>query len=423
MQIVNSLRLGIEFLSDVGIFQNVIHHKNANDPDFYHTAWTLGAIRGVVLWLAALFLAAPVAQFYQTSVLAFVLPIIAFGPFVLLGFSSVSRILLMKRLQVAKLSAFDTAVSFASSVVYVLSAYVSQTIWALVFGGLFSNAATMVGSYFLIPNVTQKFYLSKRYVWEILHFGKWIFISSVVFFLSTNYDRLYLAKVIPLELLGVYGIARTIPELLSGNVLLLGHNVFFPFLSAHAQGPRTELRERVGSMRAKFLLLAALGVSSLVATADFIIKILYDQRYQAAGWMLPILLVGSWFAILANVNESTLLGLGKPVYNAIGNGLKFAFIVISLPLSVKFYGLLGGVTVIALADLCRYVPIFIGQRQERFSFGMQDFIFTLAVLLLIGLWEWLRSALGFGTSFEISAYLSSSPHQKWLKSFNSTANA
>ena len=400
MLIVNSLRVGIELLSDVGIFQNIVHNKNANDPEFYNTAWTVGVIRAVVLWLLALIFAVPVAQFYHSPILGYVLPIATFGPFVLAGLSSISLALLQKRLQIAKLNIFNTTVSFVSSAVYVLSAYLSPTIWALVFGGLFQSVATMIGSYFLLPDVKQKFYLSRRFVWNILHFGKWIFVSSIVYFLSTNFDRLYLGKVVPLEILGVYGIARTFSELISGMVLNLGHTVLFPFITAHSDVPRADFRAQVTPMRRKFLLLAALGISFLVATGDLVIKVLYDERYQAAGWMLPVLTIGSWFSILANLNELTLLGLGKPSFNAMANCLKFAFILVGLPLSVNIYGLLGGIFVVAISDLCRYIPVFIGQRRERFSFGRQDLLFTLTVFFLVGVWEWLRWALGFGTSID-----------------------
>ena len=201
-----------------------------------------------------------------------------------------------KRLQIAKLNAFDTIVSFVSSAVYILSAYLSPTIWALVLGGLFSSAATMIGSHFLLPDVRQRFYISKRYSLEILNFGKWIFVASIVYFLSMNFDRLYLGKVIPLELLGVYGIARTFSDLSSMLVLSLGHTVLFPFISSHIQELRATLRERVGSICTKFLLVAAVGISLFVTSADWIIKILYDQRYQAAGWMMPVLIIGSWFS-------------------------------------------------------------------------------------------------------------------------------
>ena len=154
------------------------------------------------------------------------------------------------------------------------------------------------------------------------------------------------------------------------------------------------------SLRARFLLVTAVGFAFFVVTADFAIRILYDQRYQAASWILPLLVLGSWFSVLAYVNEAIVLGLGKPSYGAASNGTKLAFLVIGLPTMVGLFGLLGGVVVVALADLARYVPILIGQRRERFSFGKQDLFLTLAVCLIVGLLEWLRWASGFGTSFD-----------------------
>jgi O-antigen/teichoic acid export membrane protein len=399
MLIVYTLQRGAELLTDVGIGQNIVYSKNAEDPEFYNTAWSLQLIRNVAIWLVCLAAAAPVAQFYRSPTLALIVPITTIG-LLFGGLTSVSRILLQKRLQIAVLTLFELIVSFISSVAFVLFAFLSPTIWALVFGGLVNAAIQMIGSYFLLPGVKQKFYLSKQFLWEILHFGKWIFIAQLVYFLSTNFDRLYLAKVVPFELLGIYGIARSISELTGGLVLRLGNSVLFPFIASHSQTPRADLREQLTSIRLRFFLLAALGFSIFVATADLAIKLLYDQRYQAATWILPVLTIGSWFSIIANVNEATLLGLGKPSYSAVSSGSKFAFLLIGLPLGINAHGFFGGVLVIALADLCRYIPILVGQRRERFSFGMQDLLLTLAVFLLIGFLEWLRWILGFGTSFD-----------------------
>lgn len=399
MLIVYTLRMGIEMISDVGIGQNIIYNKDAEDPEFYNTAWSLQLIRSLVLWLVFVAAAIPMAHFYQSPVLALVVPITAFS-LVFTGLTSISKPLLQKRLLIAKLNVYDTLMALIGSAATILFAYISPTIWALVFGGLFGSAASMIASYFLLSDVKQKFHLSKRYSKQILHFGKWIFISSIVFFLSMYVDRLYLGAVVPLELLGIYGIARSISDLAGNLVLRLGNVVLFPFIASHSQTPRDDLRTRLTSIRMKFLLLAAFGFAVFVATADLAIKVLYDERYQEASWILPILIVGSWFSVLAYVNESTLLGLGKPSYGAASNGIKLAFLLIGLPIMVKGFGLLGGVTVVALADLCRYVPILIGQRRERFSFGMQDLLLTLAVFLMVGLLEWLRWAAGFGTSFD-----------------------
>jgi O-antigen/teichoic acid export membrane protein len=399
MQIVYSLRTGVELISDVGIGQNIIHNKNANDPHFYNTAWSLQIIRGIFLWVVFSVVAIPVAKFYQSPILALVMPVAAFT-LILNGFSSTSHSLVLKRMKYQRLATFDTIVAFLFSTSQIIFAYFSPTIWALVFGSLVGTTAFVIGTHFLLPDVRHKFLIRKEYAGQISSFGKWIFVSSIIYFLSTNFDRLYLAKVIPLELLGIYGIARTLSGLISTMVQNLSNSVIFPFISSHSHMPRADLYEQLAPIRLKFLIVASIGFSLFAATADLVIRILYDERYQAAGWMLPILIVGAWFAILANLNESTLMGLGRPNYSAFGNSAKFAFLVVGLLLIVTPFGVLGGVFVVAVSDLCRYVPILIGQVRERFSFGTQDAVATIGVFGLIALWEYLRWAGGYGTSFD-----------------------
>ena len=399
MQIVYSLRTGVELISDVGINQNIIYNKHANDPDFYNTAWSLQAIRGIVLWLVFCAVAVPISKFYQSPILALIIPVAALA-LALGGFSSTSRFLLQKRMQYRTITTFDTIIVIAGSVVQISVAYVSPTIWALVFGPLIAMAMYMVGTHLLLPDVRHKFFISKQYAVQIMAFGKWIFASSVIYFLSTNFDRLYLAKTIPLELLGVYGIARSLSDLTSAAVLQLGSGVVFPFVASHSHMERMELQKELAPIRLKFLLVAAFGYSLFAATSDLAIRILYDQRYHAASWMLPVLIIGAWFSIMSNLNESTLLGLGRPHYSVFANSAKFGFLLVGLIFGTAHYGVLGGVMVVAVSDLCRYAPILIGQIRERFSFGRQDLLATLVVFGLIAFWEWLRWLSGLGTSFD-----------------------
>lgn len=399
MLIVYTLRMGIELISDIGVGQNVIYNENAEDPDFYNTAWTLQLLRSVVLWLGFMAAATPIAYFYNSPVLASVVPITAFS-IVLAGLTSIGKSLLQRRMKLATLNVFEVATALVNSVATITFAYLEPTIWALVFGGVFTSIVSTIGSYFLLPNIKQRVYISSHYARQILSFGKWIFASSIVFFLSMYVDRLYLGRVVPLELLGVYGIARSIADLTGNLTMRLGNVVLFPFVASHAQTPRDQLYRQLSPLRAKFLLLAAVGFALFVVTADFAIRLLYDQRYQAASWILPILILGSWFSFLAYINESIILGLGKPSYGAASNGTKLAFLAIGLPVMVGLFGLLGGVLVVALADLARYVPILIGQKKENFSFGWQDLLLTLGVLVLIFLTEWLRWTMGLGTSFD-----------------------
>ncbi len=399
MLIVSTVRFGIELMSDIGIGQNIIYSPNANEPDFYNTAWSLQLIRSVGLFLLIVAVSSPLAHFYDSPILVYLLPVT--GIMTLLGgLTSVGPQIVQKRLQFSRLNLFQLTITIVSSVLYILVVYIRPTIWGMVLGNILGSASTAIGSYFILPEIKQRFYIARRFFNEIIHFGKWITLSSVVYFLSMNSDRLYFAKVVPLELLGIYGIARSISELLSLMAARLGNGVVFPFVASHSNTPRPHLRGEVAPIRGKFLLLAALGCSLFVVTADFAIKIFYDQRYQAAGWMLPILAVGSWFSIMASLNELTLLGLGAPSFMAISNSLKFVLLLVGLPLSFATFGLVGAVLALPLIEACRYIPIYIGQRRHGFSFGRQDVSITIAMVLLIGFLEWLRWLSGFGTSFD-----------------------
>jgi O-antigen/teichoic acid export membrane protein len=399
LTIVGSLNTGIQLMSDVGIGKGVVYHKEADDPEFYNTAWTMQAIRSVVLWLVALAIAIPASHFYHFPILMAVIPLTAFS-FVLNGFSSISVHLLQKRLQFAKLNVFNTLVSLVGTVSAVGLAILTPTIWAPVLSGLVGSSAYLIGSYFLIGDVRQRFQISKRYALQISQFGRWIFVSSFVFFLSTNYDRLFLASAVPLQLLGVYGIARNISELLSSLFQSLGNGVVFPFIASNSELPRPDFRNQLAKVRGRFLLLAASGLSVFLVTADLAVMLLYDQRYREAAWMLPVLMIGTWFSILANINEATLLGLGKASYTAISNSSKFVVLLAGLPLGIEAYGLMGGVFVVVLSELFRYFPMVYGLKKESFSFFRQDLLLTASAFLLILALNYIRWRLGFGTSFD-----------------------
>ena len=393
--VVHSARIGIELISDVGIGQNMVYNKEAEKPEFYNTAWSLQLIRGILLWAISLIAAVPLAHFYKSVNLAYLLPVASL-PFIFIGLSSTGRYLAQKRMQFVRLNVFELILEFISAAVNIVAAYVNPTIWALIFGGVIASIARMFGSYFLVPGTSHKFYISKEYAWHIFHFSKWIFVSSLAFFLSMNFDSLYLGKAGTFALLGVYGIARALSQQVVALVTRLNATFVFPIIASSNEHHRDELRKKVAPIRAIFLLVTAAALSFIAVASDLLVAALYDQRYQAAGWMLPIFIVGAWFSILSNVNESILLGLGKPSYGAIASCVKFGWILIGVPFGYQQYGALGVVVVVAISDNFRYIPILVGQVRERLSFASQDLFITAAAIGMVLIWALLRWTIGFG---------------------------
>ena len=398
MVIVYSIRTGIDLLSDIGVGQSVVANRDADRPEFYNTAWSLRFLRGFVLFALCAVVAAPLAKFYQAPVLGSVVPVVG-AYFAIIGMGSLAPMFLQKRLRSATLSMFELSVEFITSAFQIIFAWFNPTIWVFVLGGMINVMARAIGSYIVVPDIRHRFSISGSVARQIFSFGFWIFLSSLIYFLSANFDRLYLGRVIPFGILGIYGIARSLAEIANTLASRLNFIIIFPFIASQAETSRRELRFRIRSSRAMFLLIAAVSLAAIALVSDLLINILYDRRYHEAGGMLSALTIGVWFSIVCTINESTLLGLGKPHYAAIANGLKLVWLVAGIATAVPTFGIVGVVIVVLLSDAWRYIPIFIGQRREHLSFGSQDVIITMAFLALIVVGEWARWFLGFGTSF------------------------
>ena len=300
--IVFVIRNGIELLSDVGFVQSVVVNKNADEPAFYNTVWSLRLVRCLILFPVCVIAALPVAGLYQTPILGWILPVVGVY-FVLGGLASLSPAFLQRRLQFARLNLFQFSVEAIATICQIIFAYLNPTVWAIIFGQFVTALSNAVGTYLLMPSLRHRFYVSKEYAWQVLRFGWWIFASSAIFFVSSNFDNVYLGTVVPLGVLGVYGLARQIAETLGGLAVKVNSTVIFPFIASHSHLPRAEFRKQLSSLRGRLLLLAALGFSILAATADLLIQTLYDHRYQSAGWMLSVMIIGKWFAMVCTIHE------------------------------------------------------------------------------------------------------------------------
>lgn len=380
MLLINTLRTGVELLSDVGIGQSIVNDPRGNEPAFYNTAWTIQIIRGIILTIFALGLSIPVAEMYDNPALKYLLPVVA-PIFIIAGLMSPSRFLLQKRMEVRKLATFDLILAVVAAAVQIGLAVYSPTIWALVLGLLITTAIFSASSFFIIDWRHHRLQWDVQAVKSILHFGKWIFVSTLIYFLAMNFDRLYFAEAVPLALLGVYGIARTFSETIMQLFQRISSLLIFPKISASLLRG-SDLRRSIGPMRMILLLLTAAGLAAGISIADEFIFLVYDERYHAAGFFLTVLLFGTWFAILAAISDAMMMGVGKPSGVAISNGAKLMVIVALLPFLLAKFGINAALLVFVFAEAVRYAALMWQKRQQGIGFTRQDVIATLVFVTL-----------------------------------------
>ena len=376
MAVVNAIRTGVELLSDVGIMQNIISSPRGEDPLFYDTAWTLQALRGLVLAALCMLMAVPIARFFHYPQLAVILPIASLF-FVFTGFNFTARALAQKQLQVARVALFDIGITFIALVAQVTIALITPTVWALVLGSVITGAATLISSFLFLPGLRHRFIVDPECARQLMRFGRWVFLSSIVYFFAMNFDRLYFAKQISLSQLGVYGIARSLADMVTLFVARASSFVLYPSVAAAGLAP-VDLRKRLLRGRRTLLLGAAVGMGAFLAVSQIIVRLLYDARYSEAAWILPVLCVGVWFGILTSTNDSILMGLARPAYPALSNAAKLITYVVGVPLAFVFFGFTAAVAVIAIGELVKYVALWLLSHKEHLQFGRDDLLLTIA---------------------------------------------
>ena len=402
MAIVNVLRMGIELFSDIGISPSIINNKKGDEPAFRNTAWTIQLIRGMIIWLFALLVTQPIANFYQDERLLWLIPIVGFSS-VVDGFSSTNIYTCQRRLDLARFTVFDFIVQTLSVATYILLAWLSPTIWSLALGTLAGALYRTIGSHWLIPDVTNRFAWNRDAVRDILSFGKWMFVSSALIFMAEQSDRLILGKLLNFETLGVYTIAYTLANIPKEIIKKLSYRVIFPAISSQVDLPRSSLRAKIVRQRGLMLMGFAVGLAALITVGDLIIGTLYDSRYTEATWMMPILCCGIWFSLLFYTASPALLAISKPLYSAQSNLARFTMIGVVLPLSFAKFGTLGAIITIAFSDLPLYIVNLYGLWREKLSCIRQDIQITALFVGVLTLFIFIRNYLGFG--FPIQAIL------------------
>lgn len=395
MTLVNTFITGLNLFSDIGIKPSIVQNKRGDDPDFLNTAWTLQVIRSFGILLVSFAICLPVSKFYDEPKLLWLLPLVGLINLIK-GFNSTNLATLNRHLMIGKLTIFNLLVQAISLTVMIIWALFNPTIWALLVGMFCSSVFGLIRSYLIIPGKFNRFAWDKTALKELISFGKWIFIATIMTFLASQSDRLILGKLLSTKMLGVYTVAFTFSDLPRQIMTAISSQIIFPVISSQKHLPRKTLRAKILKKRILILLGMMAVIVVLTCFGDIIILRLYDKRYHEAAWMLPILALGMWPAILNLSITPALMGIGKPFYAAMGNFLKFTFMVIGLPLAFSSMGILGAIIVVAFNDLPVYLGMNYGLWREQLICIKQDFGVTLILIVFLALFLTGRYMLGWG---------------------------
>jgi len=337
----------LERFSITGFNEALVQKKDDIRP-YLNSAWAIQIIRGLVVALI-LALAAPlVGLFFDEPNAVMLLRILAIAVFIA-GFKNIGIVFLRKDLEFHKEFAYEFSATLFDFGVAISAAIILRNAWALVFGYLARSIAYFVVSYFIHP-YRPRFELDKARWKELFSFGRWILGSSILVFLITEGDDIFVGKILGMASLGFYQLAYSISNLPATEITHVISKVTFPAYS--------KLQDDIAKLKNAYL--KVIQANSLLSfpIAGFILVL--------GGNFTSIFLGDKWLPMVPAMQALVIWGLnrsigactgplfqaaGKPKLATIMQAVRLAMIIVIIyPLTVRF-DILGAALTITITGL------------------------------------------------------------------------
>ncbi|MEO6117603.1 MAG: oligosaccharide flippase family protein, partial [Methylotenera sp.] len=189
MAVANTLIVGLNLCSYFGIHHNIIQSKRGDERMFLDTAWVLQILRGKLILVFALCIAAglyfanqaaliPLGSAYADTSLPAIIAVLSLAAFIA-GFESTKLPTASRHMALGKLTLIELGSQLVGLIAMIVFALIQKTIWALVIGTLVGALTKTIASHIALPGINNKFVWEASAIKELFGFGKWILLTTV----------------------------------------------------------------------------------------------------------------------------------------------------------------------------------------------------------------------------------------------------
>lgn len=287
--------------TQIGLNAALIHDVADDVDEYLDTVWLLEIGRGILIASILFFGASFIANFFGEPGAAPILQVIALVPLIE-AFRNPGVVYFAKDLAFHKDFLYRGFGGMVQLVVGVGYAIVSPTVWALVFAYIASEASKMILSY-VLHGYRPWFSFDMRAARKLIHYGKWITGSSIVYFLYSQGDDAFVGWYLSAAALGIYQYAYRLADTPSTEVSEVVAQVAFPTFS-QLQNDTDQLRE------------AFLQSTRFVAFLTFPMAI---GMVLVAPTFVPVVLGSDWLAMIPVFQILAIYGLVHAITRNFGS--------------------------------------------------------------------------------------------------------
>ena len=243
-----------------------------------------------------------------------------------------------------------------------------------------------------LPGERNRFRWEKPAAQELINFGKWVFLATVCGFVFTQADKILIGKWLPLDTFGVYNIGfflASFPMLLGGMVT---QKILIPI---YRETPPKESRDnflKLRKMRFAVTTFLMVMVTGFACIGVWLIDVLYDPRYAAAGAVVVVLALAQMPMLIVQTYDQAALAAGDSRRFFVLALARACLMVLCILIGLESAGLLGALIGQGAAFVLAYpVVVWLARRMGAWD-GLHDLVFAVMGIMAGALALWLNWA-------------------------------
>jgi lipopolysaccharide exporter len=335
----------IDQFSQIGVEEAVVRMPSP-ERRTYDTAFTMIALRCVLIAVITVAAAWPVAAFFKEPRVAPIMLAIA-GVTVIAGFENVGVQDFRREMRFDQEFTFQAVPRFAGIIATICVALIWRNYWALIIGTAVTRVGRVAMSYAMHP-LRPRFSLS---AWrDLVGFSLWTWAICVARVLRDQPTTFIIGRTLGPAGLGMLGVGSEIALLpMSEIVMPMGRSMFSAFALARRSGEDVEaIFRRLIGMTAMLTMPASIGLALMAIP---LVRLMLGPEWMDAAPLLQVVAVGGAFAVLGHACHAQFDAFGLLRQDLLAILFSAATRLALVAALVPWFGLLGGAVGVALSLL------------------------------------------------------------------------
>lgn len=299
----------MQAFADLGISNALIHRQNITQNELSSLYW-LNVIAGVIMFIVTSAMAPLVAKFYQESELTNLIILLS-TTFIIQSFAQQFSMLWQKELRFKVIAKIEITNKFFSFAVSVWLAYLGHGVYALVYGAIISSfMQTLQYLHLGLREYRPMIRFSFSEIRSYVGFGAYQMGERTVNYFNYQIDTILIGKLLGMEALGIYNIAK--------QIVMRPAQIFNPIVTRVTFPAMSKIQDDIPKLKDVYLktinCLSSVNFSVYAFIFVFayeIVMIMFGKKWLDAVLIIQILSIWAAWRTTGNPIGSLLLARGR----------------------------------------------------------------------------------------------------------------